>query len=302
MLKTLQCLPLVAVLVALTMTGQAAETSYNDVAGIFQARCVMCHSGPHAPLDLRLDSLEHILKGSKNGPVVAAGSPKDSELVRRITGLSQPRMPMTGPPFLADQEIALIESWVDSDLQADTSPPPVPVVQAVESQALVTYSDIAPILLSRCAKCHADNGLMGPAPEGYLLTTYEGTLSPRDRVRVVPGYPQVSELMRRLTGQSLPRMPFDGPPFLEVGDVDLIAKWIAQGALSADKNPAPYPVGARIRLQGTLVAVWQLDEGLPLHVDAATRLDKSPEVGDYVEVRGRLVDDGEIAIERIRRR
>jgi len=78
-----------------------------------------------------------------------------------------------------------------------------------------TYADVAPIFATRCAKCHAERGLMGPAPEGYRLNSYEATLSTVDRVRVVPGHPEASELVRRIRGQALPRMPFDGPP-LEV--------------------------------------------------------------------------------------
>jgi len=167
---------------------------------------------------------------------------------------------------------------------------------------VVTYADISSILVSRCVKCHAVDGLMGPAPEGYLLTSDQATLSPRERVRVVPGFPASSELVRRITGQSRPRMPYDGPPYLDEQEIVRIVAWVERGALTADGQAPAYPAGARIRLQGNLIDIWRLDAGVPLQVSPATRIDKSPGRGDYVEVRGRLAEGGAITVERIRRR
>jgi hypothetical protein len=39
-----------------------------------------------------------------------------------------------------------------------------------------------------------------------------------------------------------------------------------------------------------------------LIVDARTRIDKSPGPGDYVEVRGRIDQNGNVRVERLRRR
>ncbi|MFZ2648643.1 MAG: c-type cytochrome domain-containing protein, partial [Burkholderiaceae bacterium] len=107
-------LPLAALLAG--AAAQAQGVSYDDVAPILASRCVMCHAGPGAPLALRLDSLEGLLEGSKNGPVVKAGDAPGSELIRRLEGLSQPRMPMTGPPYLSDAEVALFKRWIASGL------------------------------------------------------------------------------------------------------------------------------------------------------------------------------------------
>ncbi|MEW6488736.1 MAG: DUF5666 domain-containing protein [Thermodesulfobacteriota bacterium] len=160
----------------------------------------------------------------------------------------------------------------------------------------VTYADLAPVFALRCAGCHAGDR----APEGYRLTSYAEVISPVDRVRVVPGSPLASELVRRVRGQARPRMPLRGP-YLGPEDEGRIAEWIGQGARSAEGNPAALPVGARLRLHGTLGPGWALD-GLPLAVTGSTRIDDAPRPGDYVEVRGRLAGGGEVAAERIRRR
>lgn len=279
--------------------------SFADIAPLFEERCVICHSGEGAPLGLRLDSYEGVVAGSVNGPVVKENDPPASELVRRIKGTSEPRMPMTGPPYLSDSEIAMIEGWVAAGLpeggDVSTGPDDTQVDAGPAPGEPVTYSDVAPILAARCVKCHADEGLMGGPPEGFRMTSYAATLAVEDRARVVPGNPNASELVRRIRGQARPRMPFDGAPFLSEDEIRLIEQWIADGARNTDGESAAVPAGAKVRLHGTLQSRWRLDE-LDLKVGANTRIDKSPAAGSYVEVRGRLDASGNVDVERIRTR
>jgi mono/diheme cytochrome c family protein len=267
----------------------------------------MCHSGPAAPRELRLDSLEGLLAGSQSGPIVKTGNPSGSELVLRLKGLSLPRMPMTGPPFLADDETALFEQWISAGLQpgpdGENSTPAVqsPVLESIKTDGFTIYRDVAIIFATRCAKCHTENGLMGPAPEGYLLTSYASTVSAADRLRIVPGNPLASELVRRIRGQARPRMPFDGPPYLSEAEILAIEQWVADGARDSAGNPAPVPTGHRLRLHGQLDSHWHLD-GLRLTVTNSTRMDKNPGPGDNVRVRGSIREDGKITAERITRR
>ena len=278
--------------------------TYVEIAPILNERCVLCHTGEDAPLGLRLDSLEGLTAGSENGPVVRSGQAGDSELVRRIKCLSEPRMPLTGPPFLDEREIALIEAWIAGGMPAgdagaaEVAPAPRRVPRPGEP---VVYADVAPIFLKRCVKCHTDDGLRGAPPEGLRLKTRALILTGGERMVVVPGNPGASALVRHIRGQSRPRMPFDGPPFLNAQQIRLIADWIAQGAPDDQGNAAPIPVGARLRLEGTLTGRWRLD-GTPLVVTGRTRIDKNPRVGDHVQVRGTVGPDGSIRVNRLRRR
>lgn len=285
-------------------TVRAESVTYADLAPIFNTRCTLCHAGSSAPLGLALDSYANVINGSTNGPVVRQGDPAGSELIRRLNGSSLPRMPMTGPPYLSDTEIVKFEAWIQAGMPEGAVP-----VAAAEPVATplpgaggpVTYTDVAPILARRCAKCHTDNGLMGAPPEGYRLTSLEQTLSPVDRARVVPGNAAASELVRRIRGDARPRMPFDGPPYLSDEEIDLIVSWVDEGAHDAQGNPSPVPVGAKLRVHGRLSGRWAVDD-LPLQPAARLRVDKSPVSGDYVEVRGRVLSDGTVEAERIRRR
>ena len=295
------------ILMQFTFSVGAAGVTYADLSPILASRCVMCHSGPAAPLELHLSSLEGLLAGSRNGPIVKANNPSSSELVLRLKGLSLPRMPMTGPPFLSDEEVALFEGWISGGLQpgpgGENTMPAVPnsAVESLKTDGLTLYSDIAVIFATRCAKCHTENGLMGPAPEGYLLTSYAETVSATDRLRIVSGIPSASELVRRIRGQARPRMPFDGPPYLTEAEIHLIEKWVADGARDSAGNQAPIPTGQRLRLHGQLDDQWHLD-GLPLTITQSTRMDKNPRPGDYVRVRGRINENGKITAERVSRR
>lgn len=164
--------------------------------------------------------------------------------------------------------------------------------------APLTYSDVAPILLGRCAMCHAPGGIMGDPPENFRLDSYAETISRGDRARVVPGNALASELYRRIMGYAMPRMPFNGPPFLSDEEANLVARWINDGARDVTGAPAQQATGARIRLHGRLSNHWELD-GLALQAHSDTRFKKSPAIGDYVRVRGRIGVNGTVIADRI---
>jgi len=294
------------VLPALALAAPAAE-DFAAIVPLFRQHCVVCHSGTDAVLGLRLDSYEGVLAGSSRGPVVRPGNAAGSELIRRLRGESLPRMPLTGPPFLAEPQIARVAAWIaagaprgSGEAAAGPKVPSVPRVLPRPGEN-VRYSHVAPIFLQRCAKCHSQQGILGAPPEGLRLVSLAETLHGGERVVVVPGQPLASELYRRVSGLAQPRMPFDGPPYLAAEEIRVIGDWIAQGARDAEGRPAPVPVGAPVRLSGALTDRWAVD-GQALRVDAATRIDKAPRVGDRVEVRGVIDSDGGVRVQRLRRR
>lgn len=280
-----------------------ARVTFAEVGQIFEDNCVSCHSGPKAPKGLRLNSLENVLRGSENGPVIKTGDPQGSELVRRLRGLSSPRMPLSGPPWLDEEEIRLIEEWImngtpnDNEATAESPLSTAPTQTIHMPDTIVTFRQVEPIFKMHCVKCHNTRGLMGAPPEGLVLSSYDGIIAGTERVYVVPGNPDGSELVRKLRGQSLPRMPFDGPPYLDDDLIALIEQWVVDGARDESGQRAPIPAGRKVRLRGRLSAEWSLD-GLPLEFGRSDRKNKVS-VGDYVEVRGRVTRDGAISTQRL---
>lgn len=75
--------------------------------------CYDCHSEKASELkgNLKLDSLEGIMKGGANGPGVVAGDLENSFLLRAIRYQEADyQMPPAGR--LSDEEIAVVEAWV----------------------------------------------------------------------------------------------------------------------------------------------------------------------------------------------
>jgi len=300
----LLCLPSVG---TGTIPRKPPSPTYEDVQPILEDNCIMCHNVPKAPKGLRLNTIENVLKGSERGPVVKAGDPQGSELIRRLRGISTPRMPLSGPPWLEEPEIRLLEEWINNGALAGstTSATKESTIPANEEtprrKGDVTFKDVGPIFKVNCVKCHNHKGLMGPPPEGLVLASYREILNGTERVYVVPGNPDASELVRKVRGQSLPRMPFDGPPYLAAEEIALIEKWVVQGAMDEEGGKAEIPAGRKVRLRGRLISIRSLD-GLKLEVAGSTEIKKRISVGNYVEVRGRVTSGGGIEAERIRPR
>ena len=279
---------------------QGQSPSFETVQVIFEDNCIMCHNGPKAPKGLRLDSFDGIMKGSDRGPVVKAGDHVNSELIRRVRGVSTPRMPLSGPPWLDESDIQVLEQWI-----AIGAPGPVAAEHVQNTNQRipdhVTYAEVESIFKTHCVKCHNHRGLVGPPPEGLRLGTYQDVIGGTDRVYVVPGNPDASELVRKIRGLSLPRMPFDGPPFLTEQEIRLIELWIVQGNRDERGQKAEIPAGQKVRLRGTLKGEWLLDD-LQLVRSSRTKVTEFSTIGSYVEVRGRVTADGGIAVDRIRSR
>lgn len=88
---------------------------YQDkIMPILENKCYNCHSATKKKGGLRLDSEDFIKEGGKNGVVLVAGNPENSNL---FTALLLPEdddkhMPPKGKPQLTEQEIATIHFWI----------------------------------------------------------------------------------------------------------------------------------------------------------------------------------------------
>lgn len=93
---------------------------YSDVQPIFSGNCAgsTCHIGAISPgAGLRLDTRTNILAGSSGGAiaVVISGDGANSELYKRVAGISTPRMPLNSSP-LSQASIDKIKKWIDDGL------------------------------------------------------------------------------------------------------------------------------------------------------------------------------------------
>jgi len=73
---------------------QTGLTFTNDILPLFKASCVGCHGGDRPRAQLRLGTLEGVLKGTEKGPILTAGDGANSLLVKAVSQLdSETAMP-----------------------------------------------------------------------------------------------------------------------------------------------------------------------------------------------------------------
>ena len=278
----------------------AVGETWQAVSSIFEERCVECHSGEYAPLGLALDSYQSLMTGSENGSVVNTDAPGQSALIQRLTGAAEPRMPLDGPPFLSYLEIATVEAWLATGaIGSDTERTETTEVNDRYADGQITYDEVAGIFGRHCVICHSDNGRYDTPPEGLRLSSLDNVLRGGERLAVLPGNAQASEIIRRVDGLSDPRMPLDGPPWLSDEETQLLRDWIDGGARSENGTPAALPVGARVRMRGVLTGRHEID-GATFVVTGGTRIEDAPSIGGRAEVRGHISANGEIIADRFR--
>lgn len=83
-----------------------------EVLPIFQANCVGCHGGASPTAGLNLTGYAELMNStSEHSPVVVAGDPDGSYLVKKLEGTEEPQMPPPGP--LLTTQIEVIRRWIE---------------------------------------------------------------------------------------------------------------------------------------------------------------------------------------------
>ncbi len=117
-----------------------------------------------------------------------------------------------------------------------------------------------------CTKCHqgagAPQGLQLDATHSYALLVGVASSEQPAVLRVAPGDPDSSYLIRKISGTpgiTGVQMPADGPPYLPQSTIDVIRQWITNGA---QKPAAAQSIEAAVKsVQRFAVATTSPDNG-----------------------------------------
>ena len=102
----------------------------------------------------------------------------------------------------------------------------LPLAATAEDAPVPDWADVSAIFEARCVMCHSE---VAGASKGLRLDAFEAALAGSERGPVlVPFDVAGSELVRRLRGESTPRMPFLSRPLPEE-EIELIERWIVAG-------------------------------------------------------------------------
>ena len=101
---------------------QLQELNIN-VRTILAHNCYACHNATKTKGGLRLDKKEFIFKGGEDGPILVAGNPEKSDMIRRVKlpfGHDD-AMPTKGKR-LSKEDVAMLEYWIQQGAPWPTGP------------------------------------------------------------------------------------------------------------------------------------------------------------------------------------
>jgi mono/diheme cytochrome c family protein len=102
----------------------AATLFKKEVRPLLERKCFECHSSKADEVkgDLKLETVDDILRGGANGPAVDPGNVEESFLLRAVRYQEADyQMPPSGR--MSDEEIAKLEAWVKALDPASTKRP-----------------------------------------------------------------------------------------------------------------------------------------------------------------------------------
>jgi len=245
-------------------TASQVELFEKKIRPLLADHCYDCHSTKGKQSGgLRLDDRDALLAGGKDGPVVIPGDPENSMLMQRVLEKDdiKRRMPKGEDDPLSPEEIADLRTWIKQGVfwpveKSDYVPEPQTSKVSVKLAAYprpasaeqLSYfqSSVRPIFVNRCYNCHSDafkeaGGLRVDFGASFFAGGKDGPV-------VVPGHPEKSLLIEKVT-ESDPkkRMPQESPA-LPAEEIAVFQTWIKNGAAWPDETeklpPTPSHVAA----------------------------------------------------------
>lgn len=218
----------------------------RDVAPMLSSKCGSCHiNGSRGGFSLA--SYRDLMRGSREGGrVIVPGDGATSLITELIQSGDMPR----GGGRVTPQELNKLVMWITQGAKFDGTdettnlrelkpsgtparekkPEPEmkgPKFAKPTGKETVSFAlDVAPILSSKCSECHGGNN----PDSGLSFMNFARLLKGGDGGEIVHGgKPETSSLVRRITGEDMPRMPQNRPP-LSNEEIETIRTWVREGA------------------------------------------------------------------------
>ncbi|MDA8743430.1 hypothetical protein N9N28_02245 [Rubripirellula amarantea] len=101
--------------VTLTLPALAGEPVdfVRDVFPILETYCIGCHTSEDASGEFVMETHAAMMQGGENGVAITAGVPKSSRMFLMAAGKMEPIMPPDDQPGLTEDELAILEAWIE---------------------------------------------------------------------------------------------------------------------------------------------------------------------------------------------
>ena len=179
--------------------------------------CIDCHNPERRRGKFDLTTFQKLMAGSASGPVIVAGKPAESSLVRHIKGEEDPKMPPNNRN-LAPEAIAKIEAWVKAGARLDTGIDQMALLRAIvpsdENRRRSELAKLTPaerdkkveaVALERWGKSGAKSKPETTSSAGFLLFSN----LPKDRAtQTLKVLESQAMALKRLLPRSSPALDF----------------------------------------------------------------------------------------------
>lgn len=98
-------------------TASGDAKGYAAVQAVFTKSCVGCHGAGRPKGGISLTDHDSVMKGGKEGPIVVAGDPAGSLIIKALRGQPGARKMPPGAP-LAEDQIKTVEAWIKDGAKA----------------------------------------------------------------------------------------------------------------------------------------------------------------------------------------
>lgn len=100
---------------------QEAVVYADIIQPMLQTKCYSCHGASKQKGKLRMDQVDLLMKGGKDGVIIEAGKADESEMIKRILleKANEHHMPPKEKPQLTEKETALLHWWIASGASFD---------------------------------------------------------------------------------------------------------------------------------------------------------------------------------------
>ena len=216
---------LTAVLILLTsgLTRAGDLVFERDVLPVLKARCVKCHGVKSRKAGLNVSTFGSLKRGGESGATIEPGNADDSLLWQMI---ESGEMPPEGETPLKPDEKDLIRRWITGGAAS----------QQADADRL-TQHDVLPYIYTRCVVCHGRRRQEGGLDLRSVASMLKGG---RSGPAVVPGKPVESLILKKIRAKDMPpprELIRAGVRPFESSEIELLERWIAQGAKVFDVRP-----------------------------------------------------------------
>jgi hypothetical protein len=221
MTRSIAALAAVVILSAAnTAFAQSAQQAFEkEILPLLTAKCGKCHGQKTQKAQLNLLTVGGLQKGGESGSAFVAGDLEESLIWQMIDG---GEMPPKGQTKLTKTEKQKLKNWIKTSTGFDRE---------------ITQHDVYPYFHTRCVVCHGNR----LKEAGLDLRSVKSMLKGgKSGPAIVPGKPADSLVLKRIHAKEMPpnRMLIKaGVRPMEPPEIDIITKWIEQGAREFDIKP-----------------------------------------------------------------